>query len=130
MIAEYISVQILVTLRWGTAAMLAALMLGGVLVLLAIMNRFMNLNDYLRRCRAMKREMPKHPPRGGLDCAAVPGGARAGVNTGFANPEALPVDAGRRVFASPFRVPVLERGWLSSFWQSAVIAIASAALPP
>ena len=43
MIAEYISVQILVTLRWGTAAMLAALMLGGVLVLLAIMNRFMNL---------------------------------------------------------------------------------------
>jgi putative spermidine/putrescine transport system permease protein len=44
MIAEYISVQILVTLRWGTAAMLAALMLGGVLVLLAIMNRFMNLD--------------------------------------------------------------------------------------
>ncbi|MGB7206774.1 MAG: ABC transporter permease, partial [Anderseniella sp.] len=45
MIAEYISVQILITLRWGTAAMLAALMLAGVLVLLAIMNRFMKLNE-------------------------------------------------------------------------------------
>jgi putative spermidine/putrescine transport system permease protein len=45
MIAEYISVQVLITLRWGTAAMLAALMLAGVLVLLAIMNRFMKLNE-------------------------------------------------------------------------------------
>lgn len=44
MIAEYISVQILVTLRWGTAAMLATLMLAGVLVLLVIMNRFMKLS--------------------------------------------------------------------------------------
>ena len=43
MIAEYISVQILVTLRWGTAAMLAALMLAGVLVMLVAMNRFMKL---------------------------------------------------------------------------------------
>ncbi len=43
MIAEYISVQILVTLRWGTAAMLAALMLAGVLIMLVVMNRFMNL---------------------------------------------------------------------------------------
>ncbi|MBI1386095.1 MAG: ABC transporter permease subunit [Rhizobiales bacterium] len=43
MVAEYISVQILVTLRWGTAAMLATLMLAGVLVLLALMNRFMKL---------------------------------------------------------------------------------------
>ena len=44
MIAEYISVQILVTLRWGTAAMLAALMLAGVLVMLVAMNRFMKLS--------------------------------------------------------------------------------------
>ncbi len=44
MIAEYISVQILVTLRWGTAAMLAALMLVGVLVMLVVMNRFMKLS--------------------------------------------------------------------------------------
>lgn len=44
MIAEYISVQILVTLRWGTAAMLATLMLVGVLILLYIMNRFMKLS--------------------------------------------------------------------------------------
>lgn len=44
MIAEYISVQLLVTLRWGTAAMLAALMLFGVLAMLWIMSRFMNLS--------------------------------------------------------------------------------------
>ena len=43
MIAEYISVQLLVTLRWGTAAMLAALMLFGVLAMLWIMSRFMKL---------------------------------------------------------------------------------------
>lgn len=44
MVAEYISVQILITTRWGTAAMLAALMLFGVLGLLLLMNRFMNLS--------------------------------------------------------------------------------------
>lgn len=44
MIAEYVSVQLLVTLRWGTAAMLAALMLFGVLAMLWIMSRFMNLS--------------------------------------------------------------------------------------
>lgn len=44
MVAEYISVQLLVTLKWGTAAMLAALMLVGVLVMLWIMSRFMKLS--------------------------------------------------------------------------------------
>jgi putative spermidine/putrescine transport system permease protein len=43
MVAEYISVQLLVTLRWGVAAMLATLMLLGVLALLAVMSRFMKL---------------------------------------------------------------------------------------
>jgi putative spermidine/putrescine transport system permease protein len=44
MVAEYISVQILVTLRWGTAAMLGVLLLAGVLGLLFIMSRFMKLS--------------------------------------------------------------------------------------
>ncbi len=44
MIAEYISVQLLVTLKWGTAAMLAALMLLGVLAMLYIMSQFMKLS--------------------------------------------------------------------------------------
>jgi len=44
MVAEYISVQLLVTLKWGTAAMLAALMLFGVLAMLWIMSRFMKLS--------------------------------------------------------------------------------------
>ncbi|WP_240794039.1 ABC transporter permease [Pseudorhodobacter turbinis] len=44
MVAEYISVQLLVTLKWGTAAMLAALMLFGVMALLYIMSRFMKLS--------------------------------------------------------------------------------------
>jgi putative spermidine/putrescine transport system permease protein len=44
MVAEYISVQLLVTLRWGTAAMLGTLMLIGVLALLWIMSRFMQLS--------------------------------------------------------------------------------------
>ena len=43
MVAEYISVQLLVTLKWGTAAMLGTLMLAGVLALLWIMSRFMSL---------------------------------------------------------------------------------------
>lgn len=44
MVAEYISVQLLVTLKWGTAAMLAALMLFGVMALLYLMSRFMKLS--------------------------------------------------------------------------------------
>ncbi len=44
MVAEYISVQLLVTLKWGTAAMLGALMLFGVMALLYIMSRFMKLS--------------------------------------------------------------------------------------
>ncbi|WP_240035572.1 ABC transporter permease [Hwanghaeella grinnelliae] len=44
MIAEYISVQILITLKWGTAAMLATLMLFGVLGMLYVMSRFMKLS--------------------------------------------------------------------------------------
>ncbi|WP_138933234.1 ABC transporter permease [Roseovarius arcticus] len=44
MVAEYIYVQLLVTLQWGTAAMLAALMLFGVLGLLYVMSRFMKLS--------------------------------------------------------------------------------------
>ena len=44
MVAEYIYVQLLVTLQWGTAAMLATLMLFGVLSLLYLMSRFMKLS--------------------------------------------------------------------------------------
>lgn len=44
MIAEYISVQLLVTVRWGTAAMLATLMLVCVLTLMYVLNRFMKLS--------------------------------------------------------------------------------------
>jgi putative spermidine/putrescine transport system permease protein len=44
MVAEYIYVQLLVTLQWGTAAMLATLMLFGVLGLLYLMSRFMKLS--------------------------------------------------------------------------------------
>lgn len=47
MVAEYISVQILVTLRWGTAAMLAVLMLVSVLALLFLLSRFMKLSAVL-----------------------------------------------------------------------------------
>lgn len=43
MVAEYISVQLLVTLKWGTAAMLGTLMLLAVLALLWMMTRFMKL---------------------------------------------------------------------------------------
>lgn len=52
MVAEYISVQVLVTLRWGTAAMLAALMLFGVLALIFIMSRFMKLSTIFGGARA------------------------------------------------------------------------------
>jgi putative spermidine/putrescine transport system permease protein len=44
MVAEYISVQLLVTVKWGVAAMLAALMLAGVLAMLWIMSKFMKLS--------------------------------------------------------------------------------------
>ena len=44
MVAEYISVQVLVTLKWGTAAMLAMLMLISVLGLLFVLSRFMKLS--------------------------------------------------------------------------------------
>jgi putative spermidine/putrescine transport system permease protein len=47
MVAEYISVQILITLKWGTAAMLAVLMLGSVLALLYVLSRFMKLSAAL-----------------------------------------------------------------------------------
>jgi putative spermidine/putrescine transport system permease protein len=47
MIAEYISVQVLITLKWGTAAMLAMLMLGSVLGLLYVLSRFMKLSEAL-----------------------------------------------------------------------------------
>ena len=52
MVAEYISVQVLVTLQWGTAAMLAALLLFGVLALLFVMSRFMNLSTVFGGARA------------------------------------------------------------------------------
>lgn len=45
MVAEYISVQVLITLRWGTAAMLATLLLFGVLALLFLLSRFMRLSQ-------------------------------------------------------------------------------------
>ncbi len=45
MIAEYVSVQVLVTLKWGTAAMLATLLLIGVFILLFILSRFMKLSQ-------------------------------------------------------------------------------------
>ena len=44
MIAEYISVQLLVTVRWGVAAMLATLMIASVLALMYVLNRFMKLS--------------------------------------------------------------------------------------
>ena len=45
MVAEYVSVQILVTVQWGVAAMLATLLLSGVLALLYIMSRFMRISE-------------------------------------------------------------------------------------
>ena len=52
MVAEYISVQVLVTLQWGTAAMLAALILFGVLALLFLMSRFMKLGTVFGGAKA------------------------------------------------------------------------------
>lgn len=45
MVAEYVSVQVLVTLQWGTASMLATLLLFGVFALLFILSRFMKLGE-------------------------------------------------------------------------------------
>lgn len=45
MIAEYVSVQVLVTVQWGTASMLATLLLAGVFALMYILSRFMRLKD-------------------------------------------------------------------------------------
>ncbi|MEE9194276.1 MAG: ABC transporter permease [Alphaproteobacteria bacterium] len=45
MVAEYVSVQVLVTVQWGTASMLATLLLVGVLALTYILSRFMNLGE-------------------------------------------------------------------------------------
>jgi len=44
MIAEYISVQVLITLKWGMAAVLAVLMLISVVGLLLVLSRFMKLS--------------------------------------------------------------------------------------
>ena len=43
MIAEYVSVQILQTIRWGIGAMLAVTLLMIVLALLAVMSRIVDL---------------------------------------------------------------------------------------
>jgi putative spermidine/putrescine transport system permease protein len=45
MVAEYVSVQVLVTVQWGTASMLATLLLLGVFALMYILSRFMRLSD-------------------------------------------------------------------------------------
>ncbi len=44
MIAEYVSVQVLITTQWGTASMLSAVLLITVFGLLFLMSRFVNLN--------------------------------------------------------------------------------------
>jgi putative spermidine/putrescine transport system permease protein len=45
MVAEYVSVQVLVTGQWGTASMLATLMLLGVFAMMAVLTRFMRLGQ-------------------------------------------------------------------------------------
>ncbi|WP_082145671.1 ABC transporter permease [Microvirga massiliensis] len=49
MIAEYISIQISETLRWGLAAMLASTLLAGVLLLVLWLSRFMDLETALKK---------------------------------------------------------------------------------
>lgn len=49
MIAEYISVQISETLRWGLAAMLASTLLAGILLLVFWLSRFMDLETALKK---------------------------------------------------------------------------------
>lgn len=45
MVAEYVSVQVLVTVRWGLAAMLASLLLIGIFGLLFALSRVANLSE-------------------------------------------------------------------------------------
>jgi putative spermidine/putrescine transport system permease protein len=45
MVAEYVSVQALITLQWGTASMLATVVLIGVFGLLFILSRFMRVSE-------------------------------------------------------------------------------------
>lgn len=49
MVAEFISVQISETLRWGLAAMLATVLLGTVLLLVMWLSRFMDVEQALRK---------------------------------------------------------------------------------
>ena len=49
MVAEFISVQISETLRWGLAAMLATVLLGAVLLLVMWLSRFMDVEQALRK---------------------------------------------------------------------------------
>ena len=49
MVAEFISVQISETLRWGLAAMLATVLLGAVLLLVTWLSRFMDVEQALRK---------------------------------------------------------------------------------
>lgn len=49
MVAEYISVQISETLRWGLAAMLASTLLAGVLLLVIWLSRFMDVEAALKK---------------------------------------------------------------------------------
>jgi putative spermidine/putrescine transport system permease protein len=49
MVAEFISVQISETLRWGLAAMLATVLLGAVLMLVTWLSRFMDVEQALRK---------------------------------------------------------------------------------
>ncbi|HUS53992.1 MAG TPA: ABC transporter permease [Thermohalobaculum sp.] len=45
MVAEYVSVQVLVTVQWGTASMLATMLLIGVFALMLTLSRFMRIGE-------------------------------------------------------------------------------------
>ena len=45
MVAEYVSVQVLVTVQWGVASMLATTLLIGVFALMFILSRFMRIGE-------------------------------------------------------------------------------------
>lgn len=45
MIAEYVSVQVLITTQWGKASMLATVLLASIFGLLFVMSRFIKLNE-------------------------------------------------------------------------------------
>ena len=45
MVAEYVSVQVLVTVQWGVGAMLATTLLIGVFALMFILSRFMRIGE-------------------------------------------------------------------------------------